>query len=100
MCLSDTSVHDSGCHAALVRDVDRCVLELLLSAWVVDCDRIYELDRVDGAPVGLDATATRRLHLLFCFFSVYPSPWSIFFFFLIIRPPPRSPLFPSPPLFR
>src|SRR5256885_1554934 len=23
-----------------------------------------------------------------------------FFFFLMIRPPPRSPLFPSPPLFR
>src|SRR5256714_5216670 len=28
------------------------------------------------------------------------TPLSLFFFFLSIRPPPRSPLFPSPPLSR
>src|SRR3954467_9477445 len=29
-----------------------------------------------------------------------PSVFSVFFFFLMIRRPPRSTLFPSPPLFR
>src|SRR5256885_526957 len=54
----------------------------------------------------IDCTSDDRLHDLFFIgvgslsfsASVYPS--SLFFFFLMIRPPPRSPLFPSTPLFR
>src|SRR3989475_12932407 len=40
-------------------------------------------------------------YILDCFLmSFYSKPLFLYFFFLMIRPPPRSPLFPSTPLFR
>src|SRR5256885_11445485 len=40
------------------------------------------------------------LHYIFSFLYQVLTPFIHFFFFLIIRPPPKSPLFPYPTLFR
>src|SRR2546429_380592 len=52
--------------------------------------------RINGARAWPQRTSVKRFR--FHFRHVHPS--FIFFFFLITGPPPSSPLFPSPPLFR
>src|SRR5207302_9884442 len=47
------------------------------------------------------ATAYRHLHTALCYYATTPfSHPSLIFFFLLIRPPPTSPLFPYTTLFR